>query len=100
MDVWQSMKPSFIHNRLAQSPGRQQALEREAALGTSSRLVRPVNIEEWPQRYTQRYIPGHKMYLHEADPEKKASVIWENIELERPRLMIRPDIEFPETHAG
>jgi len=40
------------------------------------------------------------MYLHEADPEKKASVIWENIELERPRLMIRPDIEFPETHAG
>jgi uridine kinase len=38
-------------------------------------------------RYEQRYVPGQRLYLSEADPERHASVIVDNDDVTRPSLL-------------
>ena len=42
------------------------------------------------QRYGQRYIPGQRLYLVEAQPERHASLIVDNNDLNRPVLHLWP----------
>ena len=42
------------------------------------------SIEEVKRRYEERYIPGQRIYLAEAQPERVASVVIDNNDLQRP----------------
>lgn len=41
------------------------------------------------QKYRERYIPGQKIYRDACDPANRAHVLWDNDDIERPRLRIR-----------
>ncbi len=38
------------------------------------------------QRYAERYVPGQRLYLTEAQPEQHASVVVDNNDAAHPRL--------------
>jgi uridine kinase len=42
--------------------------------------------EKVHEKFTERFIPGHKIYLSAESPEKSANVIWDNNNIENPTL--------------
>jgi uridine kinase len=44
------------------------------------------STEQVRQRYAERYVPGQRLYLAEAEPEQHASVVVENTDAAHPRL--------------
>jgi uridine kinase len=56
----------------------ERALVRDRELFGSDDAVR--------ERYRTRYVPGQRLYLREAEPERRASLVLENGDPARPRL--------------
>ena len=44
------------------------------------------STEQVRHRYAERYVPGQRLYLAEAQPEQHASVVVENTDAAHPRL--------------
>jgi uridine kinase len=57
---------------------RERGIERDAAW-----------MENAPERYATRYVPGETRYLEEVDPESVADVVVDNTDFDRPRLVVR-----------
>jgi uridine kinase len=43
-------------------------------------------VEKVHEKFTQRFIPGHQIYLSAESPEKSANVIWDNNDIDNPTL--------------
>jgi uridine kinase len=66
----------FVHADFAETLRR--AEQRDLALfGT---------VEEVRRRYEERYVPGQRLYLHSAQPERHASVVVDNNDPAAPRI--------------
>ena len=61
---------------------QRRAAQRDVALFGEEGAVR--------RRYAARYIPGQRLYLAEAHPQEKASVVVDNEDPDQPRLRGRP----------
>jgi uridine kinase len=44
-------------------------------------------VDEVRRRYQERYVPGQRLYLSSAEPERRASVVVDNNEPARPRIL-------------
>ena len=40
--------------------------------------------------YAVRYVPGQRLYLDSCDPKRSADVVFDNLDLDEPRLTVRP----------
>lgn len=45
------------------------------------------SVVEVRRRYRERYVPGQRLYLAEAEPERRASIVIDNDDPERPVMM-------------
>ena len=46
--------------------------------------VEPADVEGFRRSYDERYVPGQRLYLSEIDPERRATVVVDSNDLERP----------------
>jgi uridine kinase len=74
-DVWDIS----IFLRVSFGTSLQRAMQRDAAQGRSSEDVR--------RRYAARYIPGQTLYLERCCPERHATILVDNEDPERPRIL-------------
>ncbi len=63
----------------------------ETTVARAEERDRPLlgSVEEIRRRYAKRYVPGQRIYLDEAEPERRASVVVDNADPTRP-LRVSP----------
>ena len=54
-------------------------------------------LEELRRRYQERYVPGQRLYLAEAQPERWASIVVDNNDPLRPFVVDEEKKHFPRT---
>jgi uridine kinase len=40
--------------------------------------------------YANRYVPGQQLYMRECQPKERAGIVFDNADLERPTVRLRP----------
>lgn len=54
----------------------------------------PGSVKEAQKRYADRYVPGQKLYLTEAQPMDKADIVIDNNDLQHPMIIRKPAMEL------
>jgi uridine kinase len=61
-----------------------RAVDRDSASDGKPQTKRKIR-----RRYEQRYLPGQQLYLQEAQPKDRATLILDNNDLEHPFLVLK-----------